>query len=595
MKNADGKVIYVGKASNLRSRLSSYFSKKTNRDAKTGVLVKQVADFETVLTATENEALILESNLIKRLRPRYNVILKDDKRYPSLRIDIGQKYPNLTVVRKTRKDGALYFGPYSSAGAVRETIKLINRNFKLRKCRSPVLRPRKRPCLNFQINACLAPCCRDVDENRYGEIVNEVKMFLSGRAGDLLRKVKAEMNAAAEEQNYESAASLRDKMHAIQQTVEKQVVVTPDFVDRDVVAVARADDYAVIMLLKVRNGHLQGMKHYSVRDPLSEDGELICAFMRQYYETAGMIPSEILVDTVVEDAGLYSAWLSEIKGRKVEIIRPARGDRVRLLSMAADNAADRLASITSEARSNARILEGLQKKLGLPHYLHRIECIDNSGMGGKNMVSGIVVYEDAVPKKSDYRKYRLKNVPLQDDYAAMAEVLERRFSGESMQGKLPDLLIVDGGKGQLNIAVSVLKKLNLDWQVPVIAIAKKDEQKKETEDKIFIPGRVNPINFSKHSRQLFFLMGIRDEAHRYAIAFHRSKRNTCGMQSALDNISGIGEKRKRILLKHFQSIDSIRQASPEQIASLPGMNRNAAANLLSALGEEDRVAKKGGQ
>lgn len=579
-------MIYVGKAASLKSRLSSYFSKTGSMDPKTKVLVKQITDFEIVLTATENEALILESNLIKRHRPRYNVILKDDKRYPSLRLDTTQRYPNLTVVRKIKKDGALYFGPYSSAGAVRETIKLINRNFKLRKCRHVNLRPRRRPCLNFQINACLAPCCRSVDANRYQEIVNEVKMFLSGRAEDLVRKVRTEMRAASDRQDYEAAAVLRDKMHAIRQTIEKQVAVTTDFVDRDAVAVARSDEVAVIMLLKVRNGHLQGMKDYSLRDPLSGDGELLRAFISQHYEDAGMVPGEILVATTIEEAPLYSAWLSEIKGRKVEIRRPVRGDRARLLAMAADNAADRLKSITEEARSAGRTLAGLQRKLGLPCFPSRIECIDNSGLAGKDLVSGIVVFEDGIAKKSDYRKYRLKNVALQDDYAAMAEVLGRRFSKTEKEEVLPDLLVVDGGKGQLNIAVSILTKQGLESRIPVIAIAKKNENKKEPEDKIFIPGRANPVNFSKQSDQLFFLMGIRDEAHRYTIAFHRSRRKTRGMQSALDTVRGIGEKRKKVLLKHFESIDSIRRAALTEIAALPGMNRKAAADLLSALGDE---------
>ena len=583
MKNDRGVVIYVGKASNLKSRLSSYFSKTTHMDAKTGVLVRHVADFETILTATENEALILESNLIKRHKPRYNVILKDDKRYPSLRMDTTKQYPNLTVVRKTKKDGAHYFGPYSSPGAVRETLKMINRNFALRKCRDPEPRPRRRPCLNFQINACPGPCCNAVDEGRYREIVNEVKLFLSGRASDLVRKVKNDMNAAAKRQDYEDAARLRDKMNAIKHTIEKQVAVTTDFVDRDAVAVARSDDHAVIMLLKVRNGHLQGMKDYSVRDSLSGDAELIGAFMRQHYETPEMIPKEVLIGAKMEDAALYSTWLSGMKGGKVEIIHPKRGDRARLLQMADENAAGRLKTIVDAAASNANILAGLQNKLGLSGYPKRIECIDNSGFAGKDLVSGIVVFEDAEPKKSDYRKYRLKNVDLQDDYASMAEVLERRFSKDRMREILPDLLMVDGGKGQLNIAVSVLTKLGLAGKVPVIAIAKKDDDKKEPLDKIYLPGRANPVNFTKHSKQLFFLQGIRDEAHRYAVAFHRTRRNTRGMQSVLDSVSGIGEKRKKTLLKYFESIDSIRQSTIEEIAGLPGMNRKAAADLLAGL------------
>ncbi len=592
MKNSGGKIIYVGKASNLRSRLSSYFSKSAHIDAKTGILVRHIADFETILTATAHEALILESNLIKRHRPRYNVLLKDGKRYPSLRIDIRKNYPNLKVVRKFKKDGALYFGPYSSGLAVRETFKLINRYFKLRKCRDSEPRARKRPCLNFQINACLGPCCNKVDRDSYHEIVNEIKMFLSGRESDLLKKVKTEMIAASECQDYENAARLRDKMYAITQVIEKQVAVTNDFVDRDAVAVARSDDYAVIMLLRVRKGHLQGMKDYWIRDDLSGDAELICAFMSEYYESADMIPKEILVGTDIGDAAMYNAWLSEKKGKKVEVVKPERGNKVRLIEMALENATGRLKAITDDARSYAGMLRGLQQKLGISRYPQRIECIDNSGFAGKDLVSGIVVFEDAMPKKSDYRKYRIKNVGLQDDYAAMAEVLERRFTGESMGKLLPDILMVDGGKGQLNIAVSVLKKLGLENRVPVIAIAKKDEGKDIPEDRIFIPGRANPINFSTHSGQLMFLKGVRDEAHRFAVTFHRSRRNTRTMQSVLDSVPGIGGTRKKVLLKHFESIDAIAMSDPETLSRLPGMNRKVALELLKALDHESMATQK---
>ncbi len=592
MKNSEGSVIYVGKAANIKHRIASYFSNTDRMDAKTRVLVRHIAYFETVLTATENEALILESNLIKRHRPRYNVILKDDKRYPSLRIDVTQAYPNLTVVRKIRKDGALYFGPYSSPGAVRETLKLLNRNFRLRKCKSHTLRPRRRPCLNYQIDACLAPCCHAVDPNLYSEMVAEIKMFLSGRTGELLQKVKKDMQAAAARQDYELAAVLRDKMHAIQQTIEKQSIVTNDFIDRDVVGLSRSADYAVIMLLKVRQGHLSGMKSYTLRDPLSSDDELICAFIRHHYETAELIPREIVAPVVIEDALLFNAWLSGIKKRKVEIIRPARGLRARLLAMAAENAAERLKMTTDAAESAASVLAGLQKLLGLASFPRRIECIDNSGLGGKDMVSGIVVYEDGAPKKPDYRKYRLDNIDLQDDYAAMAQVLERRFSDVREAESLPDLLLVDGGKGQLNIAAAVLKEKGFDGRVPVIAIAKNEDHKdkKEPCDRVFIPGRTNPVNFAKQPRLLMFLMEIRDEAHRFCIGFHRRKRNKRAMESALDAVFGIGEKRKKTLLKHFETIDGIRRADPETLAGLPGMNRKAAESIIDALGAENNRA-----
>ena len=593
MKNREGEVIYVGKAANLKSRLSSYFSQSPHMDAKTGVLVRHIVDFETVITGSEKEALILESNLIKRYKPRYNVILKDDKRYPSLRLDIRKPYPNLTVVRKIRKDGALYFGPYSSAGAVRETIKLIQRNFKLRKCKDAEVKPRKRPCLNYQIGACLGLCHREIDPDRYGEIVNEVRLFLSGRGRDLLRKVKADMATAADRQEYEMAAQLRDKMYAIEKTLERQVAVTTDFTDRDVVAVSRADGLAVIMLLRVRNGILQGMRDYTAHDPLADDAEMIGAFIGHYYESPEIVPGEILTSVPIADQELYSQWLSGLKGKKVEIVHPRRGDRVRLIQMAVENAAERLKAIIEDADAGARLLSGLQQRLGIDRIPRRIECVDNSGLSGKDLVSGVVVFEDGKPKKSDYRRYRIRSVDRQDDYACMAEVLGRRFGNPEKSVPLPDLLMVDGGKGQLNIAISVLKGLELASLFPVIGIAKRDEAKGEPDDKIYLPGRVNPVNFTKAPRQLNLLKSIRDEAHRFAITFHRRRRISRALQSVLDDIPGIGNKRKAALLKHYESIEQIRAATVDEIGALPGMNGKVAKVLLKALEAQATEAGNG--
>lgn len=585
MKNRREQIIYVGKAANLKSRLTSYFSNPARMDAKTGVLVKHIADFEAVLTASENEALILESNLIKRHRPRYNVILKDDKRYPSLRLDLRKPFPNLTVVRKIKKDGALYFGPYPSAGAVRQTLKLIHRHFKLRQCKHADVKPRQRPCLNYQINACLAPCSRDVDPEDYREIINEVRMFLSGRAPDLVKKIKADMKAAADRQDFETAAQLRDKMYAIEKTVEKQVAVSTDFVDRDVVAVARDQALAVVMLLKVRNGFLQGMRDYTIQDPLADNAEMIAAFIGQYYETAEAVPAEILTGVEIEESELYAQWLSGLKGKKVVVRHPQRGDKVRLLEMARENAGERLKALTEQADAEAKLLEGLRQRLGMAHLPRRIECIDNSGIAGQDMVSGLVVFEDAAPEKSSYRKYRLRTVTEQDDYAAMAEVLTRRYGRENAEA-YPDLLMVDGGKGQLNIARTALKELGLEGRFAVIGIAKKDEEKGEPDDKIYLPGRANPVNFTRHREQLYLLQRIRDEAHRYAISFHRKRRTNRSLTSVLDDISGIGEKRKAALLQHFQSIDGIRAASVDEISAVPGMNHRVAEQLKQQLSEK---------
>lgn len=585
MKNSGGKVIYVGKAADLKNRLGSYFSKSARLDAKTGVLVKHIADFETVLTASEAEALILESNLIKRHRPRYNVILKDDKRYPSLRIDLNQKYPNLTIVRKTRKDGALYFGPYASAGAVRQTLKMIHRMFKLRKCRTARVKPRARPCLNYQIGACMAPCCHDVDQEEYRKIVNEVRMFLQGRTPDLIRRIKSEMQEAAESRDFEKAARLRDKMYALEKTLEKQVAVTTDFVDRDVIAIRRSNEKAVVMLLKVRNGYMQGMRDFLFADDMSADEEILGSFIKQYYTESQFIPDEILTGMKLPDMDLYGKWLSELRGRKAVLHAPVRGEKARLVRMAGENAGKRLEALAKENDSVSRLLSGLEKRLSLMRYPRRIECVDNSGLFGTDLVAGLVVFEDGEPKKSDYRHYRIKEVSAQDDYGCMREVLRRRFADKKGKETMPepDLLIVDGGKGQLNIAVAVLKELGLTGRFDVTGIAKKNEARGEQEDKIYLPGRANPVNFQKNKEELFLLQRIRDEAHRRAVSFHRKRRSSRSFKSVLDDIPGIGKKRKEVLLKNYASIDAIRKAPVEELAALPGMTKKAAESVRSDL------------
>ncbi|MFW5908209.1 MAG: excinuclease ABC subunit UvrC [Desulfosalsimonas sp.] len=585
MKNSEGKVIYVGKAADLKSRLGSYFSASARLDAKTGVLVKHVADFETVVTASEAEALILESNLIKRHRPRYNVILKDDKRYPSLRIDLNQKYPNLTIVRKTKKDGALYFGPYASAGAVRQTLKMIHRMFKIRKCKTAQVKPRTRPCLNYQIGACMAPCCYDVDPEEYSKIVNEVRMFLQGRTPDLIQRIKSEMQEAAELRDFETAARLRDKMYALEKTMEKQVAVTTDFVDRDVIARKRDNERAVVMLLRVRNGYLQGMRDFLFKDKMSSDEEILGAFIKQYYAESEFIPEEILTDMKLSDMELYGKWLSGIRGRKAVLHAPVRGEKARLVHMAEKNAGQRLAALAEQDDSASGLLLGLEKRLSLMRYPCRIECIDNSGLFGSDLVAGLVVFEDGEPKKTDYRHYRIRGVSAQDDYECMKEVLLRRFAVKTGQRIMPepDLLMVDGGKGQLNIALAVLKELGMTGRFNVIGIAKKVERKGEQDDKIYLPGRANPVNFQKNREELFFLQRIRDEAHRRALSYHRKRRGSRSLKSALDNISGIGKKRKEVLLTHYGSMDAIRKAPVEDLAALPGMTKKAAESLRAEL------------
>jgi len=585
MKNKAGKVIYVGKASNLKKRLTSYFKTPDSRkpDLKTQVLITKISTFDTLITASEQEALILESNLIKRYRPRYNVILKDDKRYLSLRLDVKNPYPSLSLVRKIANDGALYFGPFASSQAVRRTLKFINKTFNLRKCKTRDLKNRSRPCLNYQMGTCLAPCCFEVDESVYTENVKEVILFLKGRTPDLIRKIKQEMNAAALVQEYEKAALLRDKFFALEKTLEKQVAVTTDLVDRDILAIVKGPDFSLITLLFVRGGFLLGNLHFTFKEAISSDEEIIGAFLRQYYENARFVPKEILVPIVLEDTALFEEWLKSLKKEKVSIFRPVRGEKARLVEMAVQNAKNELENRIASDSADRDILSRLQMRLKISSLPTRIECFDISNISGTDPVASMVVFENGKPHKSSYRKYRIKTVEGPDDYACMYEVLKRRYGKGERSRPFPDLLMVDGGKGQINIAVSVLKELNIEADFEIIGIAKKDETKGETEDKIYKPGRANPVNLGREGDLLFLLQRIRDEAHRFAITFHRKRRTKRSITSALDAVPGIGQKRKKTLLKHFGSIKKIRAATLEELSALPGMNRKAAEAVRQRL------------
>jgi len=589
MKDTEDRVIYIGKARNLKKRLASYFTRSRtcslHPDIKTGILLKKISNFETILTGTEKEALILESNLIKRYRPRYNVILKDDKRYPCLRLNLTNPYPNLTVVRKIKKDGDLYFGPFASSSSVRKTLKIIHKTFKLRKCKIKDFKNRSRPCINHQMGACLAPCCLDVDKNRYNEIVKEVILFLKGRTPDLIQKIKKEMISAANKQHYEKAAVLRDKMFALEQVIEKQVAVTNDFKDRDVIGFAGSYEYSMITMLFVRSGFLLGTRHFNFSEIMSTEEEMIGAFIRQYYEKAPFVPKEVLVPTQLDDTFLLEELLSSIKGKKVSILEPKKGEKLRLVKLASQNAENSLKEFRDSAATDMEILIKLQKRLRMDKTPQRIECFDISSISGTEAVAGMVVFENGKPNKSLYRKYRLKSVEAQDDYACIAEVLKRRYVKGDKSKPYPDMLMVDGGKGQLNIALSVIKSLKLEQKFQIISMAKKNESKGETQDKIYKPGQVNPANMGRGGESLLFLERIRDESHRFAISFHRKRRGKRFIRSALDSIPGVGKKRKTTLLKHFKSIKKIRAATLEELSTLPGINRKIAEAVKKTLNQ----------
>ncbi len=583
LKDANNKILYVGKARSLKKRLSSYFIKKKLPEIKTKVLVRKTADFETIVTSTEKEALILESNLIKKYKPRYNIDLKDDKRYPSLRLDIKDPYPKIEIVRKIQKDGALYFGPYASATSVRQTVKFINRHFMLRKCSGKKLKKRTRPCLNYQMKTCIGLCVNPVDKTEYKKTVDEVVLFLKGRASDLIEDAKQQMFQAAKQQAFEKAAMLRDKIRALEKTLEKQMTVTTDFVDRDVLALAGSSAFYVITVFNVRRGFLSGNRHFSFENTVYEHSALMEQFIKLYYDEQRFVPAEILVSHACESNALLEEKLSEIRGKKAVIFQPQKGDKLKLLNMAIANAGKELSEKIRQALGNKEIIEGLKKKLNMEKNPVRIECFDNSNLAGTNPVAAMVVFKNGRPDKKSYRKYIIKTVLKGDDYGYMEEVLSRRLKKEKTKTALPDLLMVDGGKGQLNIALRVIDELGLSGRFAVAGIAKKDEKKGEVSDKVYLPQRANPVVFGAQGKLLLFLQQIRDEAHRFAITFQRSKRAKDSMSSALDRVPGVGKKRKAMLLKHFGGLKKIRAATVHQISELPGITRQMAKDIKKSL------------
>lgn len=582
MRDVDGEVIYVGKAGHLRKRLSAYLRPPLQLDPKTRVLVSRVDRVETVITGSEKEALLLESTLIKRHHPRYNVILKDDKRYPSLRIDRHKPFPRLRIVRRIQKDGAVYFGPFSSAGAVRQLMKMVNKTFKLRKCSRREFSSRSRPCLHYQMQQCLAPCCCDVSREEYDQIVEEVILFLKGRTPQLIRRLRKQMQAASDVLAYEKAAVIRDRIFALEKTLEKQVAVTTDFGDRDVFATAVSSRACLVTMLVIRGGFLQGSRHFVFHSALATEEELLAAGVFQYYEKVPFIPGEVLLSGEIPEAALLEDRLRQLAGRRVRLHVPRRGEKVRLVEMALENAAERLAQINQDLAANRDLLERLQKRLKLPRLPRHIECFDNSGMGAEDAVSAVVVFEDGRPRRSLHRRYRLQS-PGPDDYRHMAEVLQRRYGG-STDHPLPDLLMVDGGRGQLNVAVRILTEMKPERLPAIIAIAKKDPRRGMVEDRIFQPGRANPVNFGRERDLLLFLQRIRDETHRTAVSFHRRRHRRSSLHSVLDEVPGIGPRRKQQLLSHYGSIEKIRAAPLEEMSGLPGMNRLAAQKVKEALG-----------
>jgi len=572
-KDGSGRVIYVGKAKHIRNRVQSYFKPSEGMPRKTALMMKNACSLEWILTESENEAFILESTLIKKSLPRYNIVLRDDKRYPCLRLDLKEPYPRLQIVRRIKKDGALYFGPFSSAHSVRSTLKVIDRIFQLRKCKERRLPKRTRPCLNFQMDRCLGPCTREVSSSLYQNVVRQVRLFLEGRNQELITQLKKEMERAAEALDFERAARIRDQIRGIERTVERQNVVSSHLDDKDVIGVAEKKSMVRVALLFVRRGYLMGSRQFLFRNQAGRPAEVLEAFIKQYYAKGVFIPREILVSLAIHDLPAIGTWLSSLSGRKVQIHRSMRGEKRRLVGMAVANAESSLVGDTAAA--GMELMEKLGECLQLREAPRTVEGFDISNLSGDQAVGTMVRFIEGQASRTGYRNYRIKRVQGIDDYGMMAEMVSRRVA----RGGLPDLFVVDGGKGHLHAVQKILASAERESAPAVVAIAKADEKRGENRDKLYVPGRKNPILLEPNDPILLFLMRVRDEVHRRAILYHRSLRKKAFTVSDLDRIPGIGKMRKRQLLTHFRGINAIAQAGPEELAAVPGISSRLAGEI----------------
>jgi excinuclease ABC subunit C len=605
MKDKKGRILYIGKAASLRARVRSYFQRGgSDGRAFIALLDRLLGDIETVITNNEKEALLLENNLIKQHQPRFNVKLTDDKNFLVLRLDTRQKYPRLEVRRRLGDDGAKYFGPYHSATSCRATLAVVNRHFKLRTCTDHVMRSRRRPCLQFQIKRCDGPCVFPVPPEEYAKQAQDVALFLEGKDHELLGRLRGRMKEAAAQQEYEIAGAFRDQIHALEHTLEDQRVVSTNFCDQDVVGLYREGPAVELVVLSVRNGKLLGRRNFSFGGQELPTDEVVSSFVSLYYDLNSYLPDEVLLPCAIEDAPLKGEWLTEKRGRKVEVMFPQRGARRRLVELADKNAASSFVTRRNKAEDVELALTRLQQRLSLKRPPHRIECFDISHLQGALTVASMVVFIDGEPQKSEYRTFKVKSAK-NDDFASMYEVLSRRFrrskSAEASPDRsgwaVPDLLVIDGGKGQLGTALAALRDAQIDTGaqgIDVVGLAKeaaprgtaspsgrKEGQREDAEhdkqpDRVFLARAKDPIKLRSNSAELYLLARVRDEAHRFAVTFHRKLRKGKTLRSTLDDVPGIGERRRNELIKYFGSVKNVREASVEELAKAPGMTLKAA-------------------
>lgn len=577
MLDGKGRTIYVGKAKNLRARLRSYLNESDSRHT-VKFLMRRVAKIDFLLTSNEKEALLLENSLIKQSKPRYNIRLRDDKTYISLRIDTRQDFPRITVVRRFKKDGARYFGPYHSAGAVRQTLRHLQRLFPLRTCSDHVLKNRVRPCLYHQMKLCAAPCVKLINRESYHEIVEQAVMVLEGRSADLERVLRETIARHAEKLEFEQAALLRDRLYDLKGMLERQHAVTSSAAeDRDVFGVHTEGRCTEIQAIFYRGGKMIGGKGFSFEHCEMPLDELFSSFLLQYYAEAPLIPPEVLVPADLEDAEALAEVLSDQRGEKVVVHCPKRGDKCALVELAHRNARRGFEEKRLAEKANLDLAEQIKTAFGLAQTPHRIECFDISTIQGGNTVASMAVFQDGLPDKSRYRHFTMRTIEGQDDFASMREALLRRYTRAITENDLPDLVLIDGGRGQLGVASAVLKDLGIE-DLPHVSIAKAHAEKEGAQslERIFIPGRANPIILPQHGPIILLLARIRDEAHRFAITHHRKRRAKATLRTVLTAVPGVGPARARTLLNALGSVAKIGAASTEEIAALPGFNQELA-------------------
>ena len=585
-KDKEGKVIYVGKAASLKSRVRSYFGATSNLSSKIQQLVSKVQNFDLIVTNSEQEALILECDMIKKYTPRYNVSLKDNKTFPYLKIDINEDWPRVYITRRIQKDGARYFGPFAGAGSVRKTLRLIKKIFPYRSCSKHIDGEDRRPCLDYYIHQCLGPCVGVVERGEYREVINQVILFLQGKQELILRELNAKMKTAAQQLQFERAASLRDQISAIEEVIEGQRIAMKLKGEKDVIGLAQNEEQAYVELFSIRDDKLVSQDHFVMEGIQGESPEqIITSFVKQYYASASYIPRLILLQYPVDEAAVLSQWLRQQRRGRVELQVPQRGAKKKLVDTAAENAARGVQFAQTEEMKLEVVSSGLQElknKLRLPKLPRRIECYDVSNIQGALAVSSMVVLEKGRPKPAYYRRFRIRTVPGADDYAMIRETLRRRFKrGLTSAGAwaiIPDMVLIDGGKGQLNAALEVRKELRLD-SIPMVSLAKEDEE-------VFMPGNPQPAHIAKDSPALRILQRARDEAHRFAISYHRKLRHKQGIASLLDDVPGIGPKRKKALLRKFGSVEAIKGASLEELSQTEGITLALAKKVKEELVEQ---------